>query len=233
MAPSNTSSVSKDTNIVTNEASQGPDLEFVSRLKDAMKKSGMSAARLSDVSGVSHATIRGNLQGKIPNAKSLFMMARSLQVHPEWLALGFGYAGPYGRGPRYVPKYSLQLSAGHGTLEERSDLLGLTPFNGDFLYQLGSENQNDFAILGVVGDSMEPTIKDGAEVLIDVRPQQWGDGIWAFAFGDALRIKRLRRGLKSLQVISDNPAYPPEEITEHEESQLNLIGRVRWVGQTL
>lgn len=132
-----------------------------------------------------------------------------------------------------ISRFNVELRAGAGDWQERAARLDGLAFSRDYLAKLGASNGQGLIVLDVRGDSMVPTICDGAAVLVDTRDHAITDGIWAFAFGDALRIKRLRRGLTKLTIISDNPTYPPEEIGEHEESQLNLIGRVRWVGQTL
>jgi phage repressor protein C with HTH and peptisase S24 domain len=232
MSPIEQISSSKKLDTNTKERGQA-DFELGGRIEQAMRDAGMSAERLAKELGVTESGVRGNLRGKVPSAKLLFKMARILDVHPEWLALGFGEPSNYSRGLRWVPKYSPTLSAGPGSWVARSEQIDLVVFNGNFLSAFGSEASTDFIVLDVTGDSMEPTIRDNAQVLIDVNSTDWADGIWAFALGDNMRIKRLRRGLKSLQVISDNPAYPPEEITAAEEDQLHLIGRVRWVGQTL
>lgn len=83
------------------------------------------------------------------------------------------------------------------------------------------------------GDSMSPTIADGATVLLDTRSNHWVDGIWGFAIGDELRLKRLHKGVDYIDIISDNPKYSPERLSGDDMNRITLIGRVRWVGQSL
>ena len=78
----------------------------------------------------------------------------------------------------------------------------------------------------VAGDSMEPTLRDGDEILVDRSPLAWRDGIHVVRAGDALLVKRLDTGRPgTLALVSDNPAYrvielPPEDV--------QVIGRVVW-----
>jgi phage repressor protein C with HTH and peptisase S24 domain len=153
-------------------------------------------------------------------------------------------AGAYSRGDYMVdqytsgdviaiPKYDVRLSAGAGSWSDRAEQIGVEIFGKKTLEDLGLFNIEHLAAFDVSGVSMEPTIYDGALVLVETIFDDLRDGVWAFAFGNEMRIKRLRRGMKSLQVISDNPAFPMEEITAAEEDQLNLVGRVRLVRQTV
>ena len=76
------------------------------------------------------------------------------------------------------------------------------------------------------GNSMEPTISEGAIVLIDRRQNnpRMADLIWAFAFGEIGMIKRLRPMPDgSVKILSDNQAVPLE--TAHDD-ELHIIGRV-------
>lgn len=76
------------------------------------------------------------------------------------------------------------------------------------------------------GDSMEPTIRSGEVILID-RSQDTlrsADGIWAVTVGDIVQVKRLRpRANGSVEILSDNPAVPPDLAVDGE---LHVIGRV-------
>ena len=78
----------------------------------------------------------------------------------------------------------------------------------------------------VAGDSMEATLRDGDEILVDRTPRPLRDGIHVVRSGDALLVKRLdtaRAG--TILLISDNPAYPTVELAPKE---LEVIGRVVW-----
>lgn len=78
------------------------------------------------------------------------------------------------------------------------------------------------------GDSMSPTFDDGAILLID---RGWGtiksDAVYALAKDGSMYVKRiLRRVDGSLNVLSDNPNYPPELIENPSKSGIKVLGRV-------
>jgi phage repressor protein C with HTH and peptisase S24 domain len=195
--------------------------------------SGRGPAEVARLTGVSVSAIQGNLRGKAPSAQTLFSLAKGLKVDAEWLATGEGVPDPIGHELVRITRYAVHLSAGPGSWLERAEERDPLVFSRDWLVKVGAPDGNGLFVLDNRGDSMEPTIRDGAAVLVDGRDLRFSDGIWAFALGDELRLKRLRRGLRSLQVISDNTAYPPEEIGPADEDALRLIGRAIWVGQAV
>jgi SOS-response transcriptional repressor LexA len=204
---------------------------FAARLQFAAPD--LSQAEIARRAGVPKSNLNKYIGGVQPPITALVALARALDVDPVWLGTGEGAWKTVGSDLVRVTRYDVQLAAGAGTWLDRAGQLDGLVFSRDFLARLGAPDGSGLFLLGVVGDSMEPTIRDGAVVLVDGRELRFADGLWAFALGDQLRIKRLRRGLHALEVISDNPAYPPEQIAAADTDSLTLIGRVRWVGQTL
>ena len=92
----------------------------------------------------------------------------------------------------------------------------------------------DAAMLSAIrveGDSMEATLRDGDEILVDRTPRAPRDGIHVVRTGDSLMVKRLdtsRPG--TIALVSDNPAYRTLELRPDEVS---VIGRVVWKGGRL
>ena len=80
----------------------------------------------------------------------------------------------------------------------------------------------------VHGDSMVPILFDGDTILCECSQQKIVSGkIYAFGFGDEMRVKRLYTRLDGgLLVCSENPQVKDEEISPSEMSQFVLIGRV-------
>ena len=94
----------------------------------------------------------------------------------------------------------------------------------------------DFArIITARGDSMEPTIRDGDQILIDTSVSEVRDnGIYCVVYGNMLLVKRVHPRMNgSLQLISDNDVYPPEEVSAGDVPSLSIAGRVRWFGRNL
>ena len=89
--------------------------------------------------------------------------------------------------------------------------------------------------LHVCGDSMEPTLHDGDEVMVDLNDGQsrLRDGIYVLRMDDMLSVKRVAiepQG-KRVSVLSDNPAYPSWRGLE--KRTINIVGRVLWFGRAL
>ena len=77
-----------------------------------------------------------------------------------------------------------------------------------------------------LGDSMSPTIGTNDLLLIDRSADtlRVADQIWAFSFGGAGMVKRLRpRPDGSIAILSDNPSVAEDKAVDDE---LFLIGRV-------
>lgn len=90
-------------------------------------------------------------------------------------------------------------------------------------------------LVRVRGDSMMPTIPDGAYVLIDFRARaDWSTpGIYIVRVDDAVMVKRIQvsqdPAVNWVALISDNPAHHPVLIHDVELSRFQPIGRVRAV----
>ena len=124
-----------------------------------------------------------------------------------------------------VPRLALGASAGPGALAGDEQPIGAFRFAARWLRGQGLDPAMLSAI-AVAGDSMEPTLRDGDEILIDRSPRPARDGIHVVRVEDALLVKRLDIGRPgTIALLSDNPAYRPLELPAGE---VQLIGRVVW-----
>lgn len=126
---------------------------------------------------------------------------------------------------RDVPRLALGASAGPGALAGEEAPIGAFRFSARWLREQGLAAAMLSAIR-VEGDSMEATLRDGDEILVDRTPRPLRDGIHVVRAGDALMVKRLdlaRPGVVAL--VSDNPAYRTIELSPDE---VEVIGRVVW-----
>lgn len=124
-----------------------------------------------------------------------------------------------------LPRLSLGASAGPGAIAAEELPIGALRFSARWLREQGLEPAQLSAI-AVAGDSMEPVLRDGDEILVDRTPRPLRDGIHVVRVGDALLVKRIdasRGGV--LALISDNPAYRPMEVPA---SEVEVIGKVVW-----
>lgn len=124
-----------------------------------------------------------------------------------------------------VPRLALGASAGPGALPSEEAAIGAFRFASRWLREQGLDPAQLSAIR-VEGDSMDGTLRDGDEILVDRTPRPLRDGIHVVRAGDALLVKRLDTAQPGKVVlVSDNPAYRPIELSPEE---LQVIGRVVW-----
>lgn len=130
-----------------------------------------------------------------------------------------------------ISMLDLVASAGAGYENEQPAELRRLPFSKSLLAALGVKPANA-RFWTVYGDSMLPTIPDGAIVLVDISVNEVrGDGVYIVIVGNHLRIKRIGRGWDGkIELISDNERYPNETLAPHEAQALRVAGRVVWAG---
>ena len=138
--------------------------------------------------------------------------------------------GPAVEGLVPVARVDAGAAAGRGRLvesERRSTLL-LDPA---LLRRLGV--RADMAsTIRVEGASMEPTLCDGDEILVDGARRAIGarPAIHVFRRDGLVLVKRLRSMGGEVEVASDNPAFAREVVPA---SAIDVVGRVVWLHRTL
>jgi phage repressor protein C with HTH and peptisase S24 domain len=124
-----------------------------------------------------------------------------------------------------VPRLALGASAGPGTHADGEEAIGAFRFSGRWLRDQGFEPAMLSAI-AVTGDSMEPTLRDGDEILVDRSLRSVRDGIHVVRLDDTVLVKRLETGRPGrIALLSDNHAYRPIEARPED---VEVIGRVVW-----
>lgn len=131
-----------------------------------------------------------------------------------------------------VPEYDVQLSAGPGALITNEDQRAEWGLPKPFLDSMRLEARQ-LAIVSIVGESMEPLLRDGDIVMLDLRSRNPSlPGIYALWEGSATVCKRVEvvhgSDPPKLRIMSVNPAYSTYEILADEA---NVIGRVAWFGR--
>ena len=124
-----------------------------------------------------------------------------------------------------IPRLSLAAAAGPGQFaggEEPFDNFG---FSGRWLRENGFDPKM-LSALTVEGDSMEPLLRHGDEILVDRGSRFERDGVHVVRMGDALMVKRLASaGAGRIALLSQNLASPPIEVSLEE---VDVLGRVVW-----
>lgn len=132
-----------------------------------------------------------------------------------------------------VPRFSLGASAGPGAEPGSEQPEDHITFENKWLRKM-SANPGALQIIQVDGDSMDPTLGDGDDILVDTRdgPDRLRDGIYVIRMDDALLVKRIAVGPKrALAVLSDNNNYP--SWPDVAEGSIHVVGRVIWAGKKI
>ena len=126
-----------------------------------------------------------------------------------------------------VPRLNVGASAGPGALPDTEEAYDTFQFSRRWLSEQGLEGAKLQAIT-VEGDSMEPLLNDGDEILIDTSQRPFRDGVHVVRLGDTLMVKRVAQaGAGRFSLLSQNLAYPPVDVAADE---MEVIGRVVWKG---
>ena len=126
-----------------------------------------------------------------------------------------------------VPRLPLGASAGPGAFPAEEAPVGQLRFSRRWLLQQGFEPAV-LTVIAVEGDSMEPTLHDGDEILVDCTPRPLRAGIHVARIDGVLLVKRLEPAAAGyVRLISDNTAYGR---SEYPLSEVEVIGRVVWKG---
>jgi len=124
-----------------------------------------------------------------------------------------------------IPRLPLQASAGPGATVGAEDAIGSFRFSQRWLRDQGLQPDRLSAI-AVRGDSMEPTLRDGDEILVDATLRVWRDGIHVVRLDGSLVVKRLDTSRAGrIVLLSDNTAYHPIVC---DPLEVEVIGRVVW-----
>lgn len=131
----------------------------------------------------------------------------------------------------YIPLYDIEASAGHGAINTADEPVKKLAFRKDWLQSKGLYVNNLDAIYAR-GDSMEPTIPNGATLLIDKTRNYPFDGkIYIIRIGDSIFVKRVQRLINGgIRLISDNSAYHDLELSRADLEQDNFV---KVIGQVM
>ncbi len=128
-----------------------------------------------------------------------------------------------------IPLYDVQAAAGAGLIPKDDGLHNTVPFSRAFLRNIGAKPESCI-MLEAKGDSMLPTIPNGAFMIVDQSRQDIVDEeVFVFRVGTGLKVKRAYwRMDNDLELRSDNETngYPPEIIGKDMADDLAVIGQV-------
>ena len=134
-----------------------------------------------------------------------------------------------------VPRLNVDASAGPGAFNDSESEYAHIGFDEKWLRRVSRSKSSDLSVIKVQGDSMTPTLSDGDDILVDAGDgvERLRDGIYVLRRDDALLVKRIAPSPASRRIIikSDNDSYP--SWPDCELGDVDIIGRVVWVGRRL
>ena len=146
-----------------------------------------------------------------------------------------GPPAPMRDGLTEIPVLNVDASAGFGAIAESETAHTRFGFDERWLARLTRAKSASLSIIHVLGDSMEPTLSDSDEVLVDASDEgsRLRDGIYVLRADDALVVKRvtLKPGGRKITISSDNSAYPSWD--DVDRSEIQVVGRVIWFGRAV
>ena len=178
------------------------------------------------------AVTQAKTKNSIPD-KWILSLVRSHGLNPEWLIAGAG-ARTLSRDEQQemvlVPRVQARLSAGGGSFEVGAQVRDRTPFRYDWLKRKG--NPDSMVLMDIMGNSMEPELKEGDTALIDQsRKEIIAHAIYAVGLEDTVLVKRVEKRPGKLLLLSDNPQYAPISLQGDELDTVRILGKVIWVGR--
>ncbi|RED16124.1 peptidase S24-like protein [Parasphingopyxis lamellibrachiae] len=140
-----------------------------------------------------------------------------------------------GRDMVAIRQFAVNASAGPGALADDEQELSQIVFPARWLRKLAGGDPAELSIITVFGDSMEPTLSDGDEILVSRGDgaERLRDGIYVLRDDNALIVKRIAMNPanRRFTIKSDNAGYP--DWPDCDLDSVEVIGRVVWAGRRL
>jgi len=222
------------------------------RIKELRKMLGLTQREFANRIGKGFRAIQEYEAGRrTPDESTLKLITKEFGVSEEWLKTGEGEMFQPGVIPTKegiahahtitfrpgehdyikVPYYDIYASAGEGieAIEAEPKPIQIDRFFAQAI--LGISSGNGLFMIQAYGDSMYPTIRPG-DYLIgrfwEFEPFLLEGSVYVFRIENELFVKRFKRDRKSNKLIfkSDNPEYNDIEVTEDQQAEIKIIGRI-------
>lgn len=227
------------------------DEKFSERMKWIAKNSFKdNYSEFARAVGVAPASLVRWIKGEAdPSRSNLVKTASVAGVNLEWLATGEGIQQAQSLvsraiermkqeddGVTFIPSHeTISVSAGFGSFNEGvTEPDGEEPYSDNLLHALGVKAKH-CAVFWATGDSMQPTINSGDQLLVDLsRKEIRGNNIYLVQNGASVWVKRVKILWDRVELISDNKdEYAPIIISPEDAEHLQIIGQVVHVGHSL
>ncbi|MBM9401588.1 transcriptional regulator [Gluconacetobacter azotocaptans] len=228
--------------------------EIAERLLRRMTALNISGAELGRLADTSRQQIHKLTSGENALGRDWAeRLAPYLRADPAWLMMLDGASEPDDESftkspdlpvvtvdanpPGYVPVpfISIRAGMGGGGYIEEEHLGRPKLFEEDLVkYELRAR-PSDLRAITVEGQSMEPMLLNGDQVLVDTRKRSVIEpGIFVLFDGEGIVCKWVERahvdGTPTLRIKSENPRFSPYEVLT---DQVQIVGRVVWFARRL
>ena len=124
----------------------------------------------------------------------------------------------------YIDMLDVKACCGNGNEEITEHTIGSWSMPLEVYKNISTTNPDNIKMIQVYGDSMQPTLKAGDWVLVDITHKEPdSDGLFVLWLATGLAVKRIQGGLSNYIVHSDNPNY--KDITA-ESGEIRIVGKV-------
>jgi phage repressor protein C with HTH and peptisase S24 domain len=211
------------------------------RLREARLLRDRSQDEVGRACGVSRAAVAQWEKGTTaPTADKIEAICELLDIDPVWLLTGKHSKGvkpskEIGVAMVSVPEYDVRASAGGGFMVDREKQKDVWPFSRRYIQDELRLTASSLVVLETIGDSMEPTLRSGDRVLVNMADKRASQpGIFVLWDGDGTVVKRIELVPNSkpikLRRISDNPLHGSYEVLA---SDTVIVGRVVWFARRM
>ncbi len=201
-----------------------------------------SGDNLAKKAGIPRRTLETYLAGKSePKALRLAAIIEASGVSAIWLLTGKGPVMPGSTTASaedmndefaLIPGYNIEVAAGEGVFPSEEKQTRKLAFRHRWLRYRGLSPEN-LVLVFARGDSMEPTISNNNTLMIDTTQRDLNDGqIYVIRTDGHLIVKRIQKlWNKGILLLSDNKEYKEQQVEPGEADDLEVIGRVVWIGK--
>lgn len=207
---------------------------LMNRVRALLDEKSLSQASFARKIDVSPQALSAWFSGRNrPGIEEVERMCSVLQVSPSWLITGRlddpAHQSLVTGDWVSIPLMDVKASCGDGHDPSNAAIIKMIQVNRLWITRhCGSANPRALNIIGIIGDSMSPTLEDGDFVIVDTSVNSVvSDSLFAFMLDDDLFVKRLQRVGRKLQVISDNHLYQSYSLLPTDlENSFKVVGRV-------
>lgn len=195
------------------------------RLQYAMQLRNKKQVDLVRITGIGKASICTYLSGAYePKQTNTYKLASALNVNPAWL---MGQDVPMEAEPSPALPHPDLLPVRKKRVRMLGSIAAGQPIyaeeNRDAYVTVDGAMECDFA-LRVKGDSMSPRLLDGDTVFFREQSDVDDGQIAAVIIDDSATLKHVYHLANGIQLVSDNPKYPPMIFDAQNSSYARIIG---------